>query len=385
MKLNFLKRTFADVYGQSYIPVNYTGPEYTQTITINTENVYVHDSVFRSCSSTSNGGALSCSTSVVRFLVERSSFISCSTSSDYGGAIYFKSTTTGQCVLSRICGFNCISSRIGYIWGMCAYICVSNDINYKNHVNDSIITQSINKNMDSVFSLILFYGNISCPSINLTNNFCNRYPSLGCRSLGSATSNTFSLSYSSVVNNTADGNYGWGCFQIYCTDSTTSQLIDTCNVISNKITSDSYGIFDMYVNFFIMNSCILGNAIGKRVFTIYSGKLTLLNCTIDDDIFTSRRFTGSVTVVKTIKSTFINALSHIATQKCDSYFDSFGTLSVKPYVPTEYFRNLISCNIRKPIIDPFRYFEFIFLLTMLPSDPSYDNYFNPNFIIASGI
>jgi hypothetical protein len=372
---NLYKRSFSDVYGQSYTPTNYSGPEYTTTISLTTENVYVHDSVFRSCSSSANGGALSCSSSVIRLLVEHSSFISCKTSSGYGGGIYFKSTTTGQCVLNRICGYDCIKSNTGNIRGIFAYIYMSKDLNYKNHVNDSSITQSINKNMDSIFPLALEYGNVLCPSDNFTNNFCNRYPSVGCYPTGGTTSVTFSLSYSSVVNNTADGNYGWGCIHIIGSDSNPSYIIDTCNVINNKITTESYGIIQMNANSFIKNSCILGNAIGKRVFSIGSGKLTLSNCTIDDDIFTSGRYTGSVTVDKTIKSTFINGLSHIVTQKCDSYFDSFGTLTVKPYVPTEYFRRIISCNIRKPTIDPFRYFEFLFLLTILTSDPSSDNYF----------
>ena len=69
-KPNLLKSTFADVYGEGYTPTNYTGPEYTETVTPTETDVYVHDSVFLYCSSGSDGGALYCSGSVLRLLVE---------------------------------------------------------------------------------------------------------------------------------------------------------------------------------------------------------------------------------------------------------------------------------------------------------------------------
>ena len=58
----------------------------------------------------------------------------------------------------------------------------------------------------------------------------------------------------------------------------------------------------------------------------------------------SERYFGSVTVNQSIERTFINALSHIQTQMCDSYFDSYGTLTVKTIVPSRSVRCLISCN-----------------------------------------
>jgi hypothetical protein len=375
---NLLKRTFVDVYGTGYSTSNFTGPEYTQSITTNAQNVYVHDCVFRDCSSTTEGGALSCGTSVNRLLVEQTSFISCKTSSSKGGAIYFYSTSNGQCVLSKICSFGCNLSYSGYNLGMCAYIYATSNNNYKNHVNDSSVIHSLTKNIDTLFALDIYFGNVLCPSVNLSNNQCNRYPALRCYITGSSGSDTCCISYSSFVNNTADGSSGWGCVYIRNSISTASQSIVACNLINNKIASPANGIIDSGANLFIRNSCILGNAIGKTIFYTNSGSITLINCTIDDDIFTNGRYIGSVTVSKTIQSTFINALSHIATRKCDSYFDSYGSLTVKLNAPTGSCRYLISCNIRRPLIDPLRFMEFIFLLTMLPSDPSNDYYFDSN-------
>ena len=79
-KVNCLKTTFEDFYGSGQSNVNhFTGPEYTvspQTPTSN--NVYVHDCVFRFCLSSSHGGAIYChsNNNVIKLLVGRTSFIS---------------------------------------------------------------------------------------------------------------------------------------------------------------------------------------------------------------------------------------------------------------------------------------------------------------------
>ena len=102
-----LKTTFEDVYGSDYSPQEYTGTEYTGRIDVSgNESVYVHDCIFRDITSNAYGGALYCSSSVDRLLVEQSSFISCITSYTHGGGMY---SYSGQCVLSRICSFNCCS------------------------------------------------------------------------------------------------------------------------------------------------------------------------------------------------------------------------------------------------------------------------------------
>ena len=148
-----------------------------------------------------------------------------------------------------------------------------------------------------------------------------------------------------------------------------------CNII-NSIQEDG--------NTYIKDSCILGNSEEKRIFySEYPGNITISNCTIDDDIFTNERYEGNVTMNKTIERTFINALSHIVTNKCDSFFDLYWPPTVEPNVPAECPRYLMSCIMKHLIIYPFRIIEFIFLLTMLPSDPSNDNYFDSNCIFLT--
>jgi hypothetical protein len=158
--------------------------------------------------------------------------------------------------------------------------------------------------------------------------------------------------------------------------------MDTCNILNNKQTSFSYGIIYANANLLIKDSCILGNDKNKNIFyeDHASCKITISNCTIDDDIFANGRYYGSVTVNKTNENTFINALSHISTRNCDSYFDSYGTLTAKPVVSSRNLRYLMSCVCKHPMIDPLLKFKFMFLLTVLPSDPANDNYFEFNFV-----
>jgi hypothetical protein len=372
MKTKFIRTSFSDFYGPGQTNIRqYAESKYGGTINPTDQNVHVHDCFFHFCSSSSSGGALYCSSNVYKLLVEQSSFISCRASYG-GGGIYFSNQQYGECVMSKICGFNCSLTYSGSssCWGQFAYISIkNNNITYKNHVNDSSITHSLKNCNDSKYSLRLNFGQILCPSVNITNNVCYCYSALGCQATSSG---TCCISYSSFVNNTS--NEGYICIWLYGSNS--PHYIDTCNILNNNQTSSEFGTIHLYANLFIKDSCILGNNEGKKVFYVSLYKVTISNCTIDDDIFSKTRYYGPVTVNKTIKRTFINGLSHIVTQKCDSYFDSYGTLTVNPCGPCECSRCLISCNNKLPTIDPLRIRQFIFLLTLLPSDPSNDNYFD---------
>jgi hypothetical protein len=232
---------------------------------------------------------------------------------------------SGQCVLSRICAFNCCSTSNDYSWGQFAHI----NSNIKNNVNDSSITHTLKRGTEPRYALHLQYGNILCTSVNLTNNECYSVPALCCY-------RTSSISYSSIVNNTA--NPGYGCIRL----EFSSHCIDTCNILNNYQGSNDYeGTIYSSGNLFIKDSCILGN--NRRVFYAYSSvKITISNCTIDNDIFTSTRYTGTVTVNKTIERTF--SLSHIHAQSCDSYFDAYLNVMLKLINHSECSHTLMSCN-----------------------------------------
>jgi hypothetical protein len=368
LKLHFQKTAFSDFYGPDQTNVKeYKDSKYTVGITPTDQNIYVHDCVFQDCLSSSHGGALDCGSNVYKLLVEQTSFISCKTSNSYGGAIYFDSQTYGESILSKTCGFNCSSTYPSNNYGQFAYIYVKDDTTYRNRVNDSTITQSLNEGANSYDALRIYYGNILCPSVNSTNNECKYYAALHTcpkEGTGSPASETCCVSFSSFVNNTANG---YSC--VLLDRYTTSQRIDTCNIINNKQTSSSIGIIYAYTNLLIKDSCIIGNDKTNKV--LYEGwsscKITISNCTIDNDIFTNGRYYGSVTIIKTNDKTFINALSHISTLRCDSYFDSYGTLTGKPNIPSKTARSFMSCYFKCPANDLLRYIQFTFLLSFLPS------------------
>jgi hypothetical protein len=333
--LNLLKGSFEDVYGTGLNPTNYTRIEYSGTrLTPNTNNVYVYDCFFHDFSYSSNGGALSCSSSVYKLLIEQSSFISCKTSSGSGGGVYFSCSGNYECVMSKICAFDCSCAGDGQF----AFICLSNSANYKNHFNDSTIAHSLKDGKSQWDSLFLESDTIFCQSNNFTNNECYRSPAFCCASKRSSTSETCIITYCSVVNNTANGSNS--CIRLYYSGSI--HLIDACNIINNKQTSSEYGTINANANVLIKDSCILGNNKGNTVFYIgSSNQITVLNCTVDNNRYSG---SGSVIFTKSIERSFIHALSHIVTRICDSYFDSYGTLTVKTNVPRRSSRCLMSCN-----------------------------------------
>ena len=78
------------------------------SISTSYSDVYIHNSMFRDFTYNGYGGAISCTST--RLLIEDSSFISCTTSSLRGGAIYYTSTSSGKVLLNRICAYSCYST-----------------------------------------------------------------------------------------------------------------------------------------------------------------------------------------------------------------------------------------------------------------------------------
>jgi hypothetical protein len=138
------------------------------TVKENKPSICLNDSS-TSFNSTSydNGGALCC-TSVQYLLVESSSFFSCKTGSQSGGAIYFYNTNNGQCALQELCVNDCCSTYNGYSNGQFVYIVVHNTATSKNYVTYSSFARCVNENSGSCRNLFLYYGKIICPSVNIT-------------------------------------------------------------------------------------------------------------------------------------------------------------------------------------------------------------------------
>jgi hypothetical protein len=138
LKFVMLVRTAWDDFFPETNPNKLNSTTYTSRQNPSGTSIYVLNCLFKSISSTSDGGALYC-TSAAYFLVESSSFFSCKTSSSEGGAIYFYNSDSGQSVLYKVCGYDCCSSSGSQF----AHIHVQTDASSINYVNYSSITRCV--------------------------------------------------------------------------------------------------------------------------------------------------------------------------------------------------------------------------------------------------
>jgi hypothetical protein len=283
--------------------------------------VHILNCLFQSITATSDGGAVSCSSSVTYLLVESSSFFSCKTSGDNGGAIYFWNKNNGQSVLHTVCGYDCACND----WGQHLCIWMSNNALTKNYVNYSSFSRCVNKQKNEI--LAVYDGKVCFPSVNISMNKCYRYSGIYFATYKDSNSVTCSLSYSSITDNSA-ANY----ICIYFWGTAANYEIKSCNILRNTQVSNSYGTIRSDENLMIKDSCILENT-ATNIFYAYSSYIiTLSNCTVDK---TSKY--GSLIIQNTVTKSFILGLNHMSTQNCHSEYDSAGYLTVVPYIPTRSF------------------------------------------------
>jgi hypothetical protein len=98
--------------------------------------------------------------------------------------------------------FTCEFGCTAIYWGQFSYVYTKNSINIKNQVNDSSFTQTSKESSDKYSVLFHNLGKILCPSINITNNECYCFTAIY---FYPTSSDTCYMSYSSIVNNTANG------------------------------------------------------------------------------------------------------------------------------------------------------------------------------------
>jgi hypothetical protein len=297
---------------------NYNSETYGSKPTLSGTSVYVSNCLFISITSGGNGGALSC-TSVTYLLIESTSFFSCKTSSQNGGAIYF-SYSSGQCVLHEVCGYDCYSTYTGSSsYSQFAHIVVNNAITSKNYVNYSSFVRCVNERSKSHYPLGLANGKICCPSVNISMNKCYWHSGIYCRPFKDSNSFTCSLSHSSLTDNIATD-----CVCISFLTGNANCEMKSCNIIRNtQCTLSLHGTFNVCDNLMIEDSCILENKANRIFYQHHSScTITLSNCTVD-----STSYNQNLVTKNTVTKSFIHALKHMSTQNCHSEYDSAGTLT----------------------------------------------------------
>jgi len=309
---------------------NYNSQTYNSHQYSSSTSVYVSNSLFQSITTTSDGGAIYCSSSVTYFLVESSSFFSCTINNTWGGGICFYSYKNGQYALYKVCGYDCYSIYSGSN-GQFAWMRVNDTLSIKNYVNYSSISRCVNEKSGHSYSLFLRFGKICCPSVNISMNKCQHYTGIYCYPFVDSSSVTCSLSYSSFADNNT---FGYGCIRF--NNGGAKYEIKSCNILRNTQDTTSYGT--IYTNgvLNIEDSCILENTASTIFYSSSSSyPITLTRCTVDKTINN-----GYVTIQNTVTKSFILVLKHMSTQNCNSEYDSLGYQIVFPYVPQPTCRNL---------------------------------------------
>jgi hypothetical protein len=295
----------------------YVSTFYSTKISPSSSNVYVSNSLFSRCISTSNGGAIS-STTVKYLLIESTSFFSCSTNNQDGGAIYI--TSNSEIILYKVCGYDCCSTHTSDGDGQFAYMYTSNTASDKISFNYSSITRCVGWESASWWTLYLRDGKICLPSINVSMNKCHYTSGIRCIPYLDSNSVTFSLTYSSIADNIATVYY---C--IYSSTTGSIHEIKYCNILRNtQGTLSSGGTISSNGNLTISESCILENK-ADYVFNQESSSytITVSSCTVD-----SIGHTRGFILTNTITKSFVLALNHMSTQNCNALYDSVGSLTI---------------------------------------------------------
>jgi predicted outer membrane repeat protein len=311
--LLYSKTAWKDYFSPATASETLSSQEYTSRPTLSGSNVYVLNCLFMSITSTTSGGAIYCSSSVLYLLVESTSFFSCKISGGNGGAIYFSNSNNGQCVLHEVCGYDCCTTDSNYV--LFHYIYVKDDISSKNYVNYSSISRCVNENAYQFWQL--YYGTIFCPSVNISNNKC-KGNSVLCNPLSNSNSVTCSFSYSTISDNNATY-----CAWIILWTVAAKYEIKSCNILRNTQGSlNTRGTITTQGNLKITDSCILENIANYVFFQESSYTITLSNCTVD-----KTTNNGYLTTQSTTTKSFILALNHMSTKNCNTGYDSAGALT----------------------------------------------------------
>ena len=314
--------------------------------------------------SSSSGGAIY-STSLSKLLVETSTFVSCSASSQ-GGAIYI---SKGDCVIHEVCGYHCTAnSQFSFsdVWQ-------SSGTKDKNYVHDSSVAYCVASNY---YTMYHYYGYIEIKSVNLSHNEATRYSALRCYPSSKQGTYGTSISYSSFADNTAS----YYCIYLwYITSSSANKYeIKNSNIIRN---SGDRTIYVYNGELTMRKTCMMNNK--KATYHFYlqqsSAKCTLLDCSIDN---TQKTGSGSLDTSSIGSNSFINGLTFISTGDCKNIFDTIDNIPLTGVVqrtpertpdqtPSQTKNNFQNtCAeylIAFPAQDVFRMLEYIFMLCFLPT------------------
>lgn len=232
-----------------------------------------------------------------KLLVDKASFTSCKSTSD-GGSLFF-SSTTGECVQSKICSFGSNVNSLD-TYGAYSKTIVSTNTGSKNYVEESTISSAGNINNYGYGTIFFNSGDVIMKSNNISkNNIYNDafyYVTNG--------NSNFNNSFSTFSNNTCTSSWSADHFG-------SDKYIYFCNIFHNKGTG---GLIGSSSNTILYNCSFINNVMSGAY--LHGSPMTCYNCYIDQQSFSSYR----LTLINRISSEFRNSLSHISTGLCEADF-----------------------------------------------------------------
>ena len=264
-------------------------------------DAYISNCFFESTSA-SIGGAISFESSGSHLLVEFSTFLKCTATSE-SGAISVKA---GDVVMNMICGYECFSSN------QFGFSRVFNDNTRDKNVMLQCAVASCRVNDKCIVEQS--FGHVETQSVNFSGNYASSrsaldlWPSKKESNFGSV------ISFTCFAHNIAQFQR---CITLDNAGAPTYKIHHS-NIIDNKGDNTIY----MYGTAEISDSCIMDNKIVNNVFYLYSNdcSMTLIRCSCDN--FSAH---GNLIQQEPTES-FIHGLTFIHSGSCVNIFDTVGSL-----------------------------------------------------------
>ena len=271
-----------------------------EPLSFTSQNLHIFSSIFRNITSSSILYIYHSKGS--KLLIERSSFIECKTTDDFGAsqAIYFCS---GNYIFSKVCGIKWNADRATF-----AHCIVSSNCKGR------IIQSSFNLCNSEGDYIIYHYedGPMNTELINLSYNKCEYGSGIWYLDHSDSITITSYIKYSSLTNNTStEKNF------LTLNNQNSEFYIEYTNILSNQCPKNAkYGLIFTF-NAVIKHSTILYNE-GSPIFEISKGgsSIEIFNCTVGSDQITSGAIRGTVNIHDKPKTSFINKLAIITELHC---------------------------------------------------------------------
>jgi len=234
-------------------------------------NFYISNCIYKSLTSSTDGGAISLTLSECRMLIEGSFFDTII--APKAGAITFTCTGTGGSVLDKVCSHKVVVSSGQYYQFGYFSVSSSQKINRAFYLS---ITQSRISSATLYESVRFNQGNQVCDYMNSSYN----HLSYGSGAVFNYPVNS-SSSYCTFSNNQDNG---YRCIYFYQGSGTC--YMQYSNVVSNNQGSATLSnVFRNYQVTSYVSHCVLYQNIAKCMFDIESGKMYVSNCYSDNYLY----------------------------------------------------------------------------------------------------